>query len=120
MEFAINSIGQRTHASTADKHKEYFCPVCNQKVIPRKGDTNADHFAHMAQCTDNWHYDMSEWHSQWQAQFPIGNREVVVEHLGKKHRADVMACGYVIEFQHCFISFPFFCLNYNTTFGICQ
>ena len=43
---------------------------------------------------------MSEWHSQWQAQFPVGNREVVVEHLGQKHRADVMACGYVIEFQH--------------------
>ena len=100
MEFAINDVGKRIHASSADKNEEYFCPICNQKVILRKGVTNVEHFAHATQCTDNWHYDMSEWHSQWQAQFPLGNREVVVEHLEEKHRADVMACGYVIEFQH--------------------
>jgi competence CoiA-like predicted nuclease len=43
---------------------------------------------------------MSEWHSEWQNQFPAKNQEVVVELDGEKHRADVMACGYVIEFQH--------------------
>ena len=100
MEFAINDVGERVHASRANKNQVYFCPVCKRKVIPRQGDINVDHFAHTSQCADNWHYDMSEWHSQWQAQFPLGNREVVVEYLGEKHRADVMACGYVIEFQH--------------------
>ena len=100
MEFAINFSGERIHASYANKNEEYVCPTCRQKVIPRQGNQNIDHFAHVSSCTDCWHYDMSEWHSNWQAQFPVGNREFVVEHLGEKHRADVMACGYVIEFQH--------------------
>ena len=100
MEFAINLVGEKIHASDADKSDEYICPTCRQKVIPRQGQYNIDHFAHLSSCTDHWHYDMSKWHSNWQAQFPVGNREIVVDHLGEKHRADVMACGYVIEFQH--------------------
>ena len=103
MEFAINSRGDRIHASNANKIEEYKCPVCCQKVILRKCSEKIDHFAHSS-CSDRWHYDMSEWHLQWQAQFPAGNREIVVEHEGEKHRADVMACGYVIEFQHSPIS----------------
>ena len=47
---------------------------------------------------------MSKWHALWQKQFPKKNREVVLELEGEKHRADVMACGYVIEFQHSPIS----------------
>ena len=100
MEFANNAIGERIHASDADKNQNYFCPICCQRVKLRKGGTNVDHFAHEVSCDDSWRYDMSEWHLQWQAQFPVVNREVVVTHLGEKHRADVMACGYVIEFQH--------------------
>ena len=100
MEFAINELGVKTHASTADKRQFYYCPVCRQKVIPRQGNVNIDHFAHVSKCDDHWNYDMSEWHSQWQKQFPQKNQEVVVEVEGIKHRADVMACGYVIEFQH--------------------
>ena len=103
MEFAINSQGNRIRASNANKIEEYRCPVCCQKVILRKCNEKIDHFAHPS-CSDRWHYDMSEWHLQWQAQFPAGNREIVVEHEGEKHRADVMACGYVIEFQHSPIS----------------
>lgn len=104
MEFAINTAGERVHASDADKSEKYFCPLCHQQLLLRQGRVNVDHFAHIIWCEDPWHYDMSEWHSQWQAQFPVGNREVVVEHNGEKHRADVMACGYVIEFQHSPIS----------------
>lgn len=100
MQYAVNCEGKRVHAAVANKNEEYFCPTCGQKVIPRQGQCNVAHFAHKSACSDSWHYEMSEWHSQWQAQFPKGNREVVVEHLGEQHRADVMACGYVIEFQH--------------------
>ena len=100
MEFALNNNNERIHASNADKMQVYFCPVCHGKVIPRQGKTNIDHFAHQSKCEDTWTYDMSAWHSAWQKQFPEKNREVVIEHNGEKHRADVMACGYVIEFQH--------------------
>lgn len=100
MEFALNHNNEKIHASKADKKQEYFCPTCGGKVIPRQGQYKIDHFAHQSKCDDTWHYEMSEWHSEWQNQFPEKNREVVVEIDGEKHRADVMACGYVIEFQH--------------------
>ena len=100
MEFAIDFAGRRIHASCADKQREYFCPVCRHKVIPRQGKVNIDHYAHTSPCDDTWSYDMSEWHKDWQSQFPYGNREIVVTVSEEKHRADVMAYGYVIEFQH--------------------
>lgn len=100
MEFALNCENKKVHASNADKTQEYFCPICHGKVIPRQGEINIEHFAHIAKCDDRWNYDMSKWHSKWQAQFPKKNQEVVIEFNGEKHRADVMACGYVIEFQH--------------------
>ena len=104
MEYAKNILGERIYAPDANKSEEYSCPLCYQKVVLRKCTNKIDHFAHLTSCEDHWHYDMSEWHSQWQAQFPSKNREVVIEYLGEKHRADVMACGYVIEFQHSPIS----------------
>lgn len=100
MEIAINRDNERIHASIADKEQEYFCPICGGKVIPRQGQVKMDHFAHQSKCDDAWHYEMTAWHSDWQNQFPRKNQEVVVEIDGEKHRADVMACGYVIEFQH--------------------
>ncbi len=100
MEFALNRNNDRVHAYDANKYEEYFCPLCHKKVIPRKGKINIEHFAHQSKCDDTWSYDMSAWHFQWQQQFPQKNQEVIVELNGKKHRADVMACGYVIEFQH--------------------
>lgn len=100
MEFALNQSNDRIHAVDATKQDEYYCPLCHKKVVLRKGKVNIDHFAHQSRCDDAWNYDMSAWHSEWQRQFPKRNQEIVVEFNGEKHRADVMACGYVIEFQH--------------------
>lgn len=99
MEFALNHNSERIHATDANKQDEYICPLCRKKVVLRKGEVNIDHFAHQSKCDDTWKYDMSAWHSEWQQQFPKRNQEVVIEFNGEKHRADVMACGYVIEFQ---------------------
>ena len=52
------------------------------------------------ECTDHWHYDMSEWHRKKQSYFPIENREVVLRHKNKIHRADILINKTVIEFQH--------------------
>lgn len=102
MLYAINEVGKRIHAEDSDKQCEYICPVCGGRVIPKQGEVNSWHYAHsrLSPCMDNWNYDMSEWHREWQEQFPEGNREVVIEFGGEKHRADVLAYGYVIEFQH--------------------
>lgn len=104
MEFAVNSDGQRIHAIAAQKEQEYFCPICHRRVTPRQGEINVWHFAHQNTCTDAWSYDMSEWHRAWQARFPENQREVVVEHNGESHRADIITGNYVIEFQHSKIS----------------
>ena len=104
MEFALDRDGKRVHAQDADKREEYTCPVCGAKVIPRQGEVNSWHYAHLTPCEDDWEYDMSEWHRSWQEQFPKGNREIVLECDGEKHRADVLAYGYVLEFQHSPIS----------------
>ena len=101
MEYAINKENRRIHAEDACKSEEYFCPACGEKVIPKQGEFNAWHFAHQASsCSDAWHYDMSEWHKEWQDRFPEDNREVVISHDGETHRADVRIGRFVIEFQH--------------------
>ena len=47
---------------------------------------------------------MSEWHYQWQNQFPLINQENVFTLNGRTHRADVFINKTVIEFQHSPIS----------------
>jgi len=47
---------------------------------------------------------MSDWHKAWQSIFPLKNQEVPLPFDKPCHRADVLAYGYVIEFQHSPIS----------------
>lgn len=102
---ALDINGNKISAENASKGKEYFCPICNGKLCLKDGSENAKHFAHLSlQDCDDFTYDMSEWHRAWQEKFPLKNREVVIEHNGEKHRADVLAYGYVVEFQHSPIS----------------
>lgn len=101
----LNKENIKVDVLDAAKNEEYFCPVCHGKLRIKDGSINAKHFAHVTlQDCDDFTHDMSEWHRKWQEQFPLKNREVVIEHDGEKHRADVLACGYVIEFQHSSIS----------------
>ena len=82
----------------------YYCPVCGGSVRLRVGSTNAPHFSHISACSDDFTHDMSDWHREWQELFPEANREIVIEHNGEVHRADVLCYGTVIEFQHSPIS----------------
>ena len=98
--YALTADHHRVHALDAEKGQEYYCPVCGNQVIPRQGEVNSWHFAHVTSCVDDWKYDMSEWHRNWQNRFPESTREVVIEYKGESHRADILTGGYVIEFQH--------------------
>lgn len=100
MEYALTADHHRVHALDAEKGQEYYCPVCGNQVIPRQGEVNSWHFAHVTSCVDDWKYDMSEWHRNWQNRFPESTREVVIEYKGESHRADILTGGCVIEFQH--------------------
>lgn len=80
---------------------EYFCPCCGGEVIIKNGLTNISHFAHktLKDC-DSFTQDTSDWHKDWQERFPLNNREVGLPQGKPIHRADVLAYGFVIEFQH--------------------
>ena len=108
MFFANDQSGNKVHIDQTQRGSEYFCPCCNEKLILRKGKIRAHCFSHpkSSTCTDHWHYDMSDWHKNWQNRFPQEAQEVVKEFGGKRHRADVLLenekC--VLEFQHSKIS----------------
>lgn len=107
MFIAVDKNKKRIYATElTSKNEHYFCPVCNTEVKLRIGTVNAPHFAHvtLGECLDDFTNDMSEWHRNWQLLFPEANREVVIQHEGNSHRADVLCYGTVIEFQHSPIS----------------
>lgn len=82
----------------------FFCPVCLRKMFVKSGAERARHFSHYpnCECNDGWNgqYDMSDWHYEWQNQFPAENQEVVVRCDDIRHRADVIIDQTVVEFQH--------------------
>lgn len=105
MTIAHDEKGNRVSVNDAVKGQKYFCPLCGAEVIPKQGEIVSWHFAHKnkGDC-DNWTYDMSEWHMRMQNRYPKDWQEIVVEYNGKKHRADVLHDGIVLEFQHSNIS----------------
>lgn len=48
--YALNADGKLTHISEVDRGKacECRCPVCNEKLIARKGTIRVNHFAHVS------------------------------------------------------------------------
>jgi len=101
---ALNKDKKRVHISRVLDNETYYCPICGEELRTRQGATNAHHFAHKnnSNCAekDGWHYDMSDWHYDWQNQFPVDNQEIVFTKNNKIHRADVFINNTVIEFQH--------------------
>ena len=101
---ALNKDKRRVHISSTLDNEKYYCPICGEELRTRQGTTNAHHFAHKnnSNCLerDGWHYDMSDWHYDWQNQFPVDNQEIVFTKNNKTHRADVFINNTVIEFQH--------------------
>lgn len=103
MFIALDENKNRISIENASKSSVFFCPICGESLIIRAKDSVAikAHFAHKkgTDC-DNYSHDMSEWHLNWQKQFPEECREVVVENGEEKHRADILIKNTVIEFQH--------------------
>lgn len=110
---AIDSSGMYVEIDDAYKDRTYYCPICNQPLIQKRGIIKAHHFAHYGVnsekseymlCSDRWNYDKSDWHIEWQKRFPEKCYEVVVSNRSEKHIADVLINNTVIEFQHSSIS----------------
>lgn len=107
MFIANDENGNRISITDARYKKDevYFCPICKGKLQIKDGSVNASHFAHVSlEICDDFSNDMSEWHLEWQKQFPMENREVIFDCEGEVHRADVFVNDYIVEFQHSKIS----------------
>ena len=110
---ARDKYGVITYIEDAKRDDIYYCQVCGQPMIQKRGEIRIHHFSHLSShcqhgeivpCTDHWHYDMTEWHMNWQKRFSVENIENVLEHNKKKHIADLLISNVVVEFQHSPIS----------------
>lgn len=104
---AINGAGQYTFVDHVVPGTKYYCPICKGELVVKaqKSEKIAAHFAHKSiKDCDTFSHDMSDWHKAWQKRFPEKNQEVPLPFDAPCHRADVLAYGYVIEFQHSPIS----------------
>ena len=43
---AMNSNGEIVQAQFAERNTDYYCPVCQQKVVLRRGAMKIPHFSH--------------------------------------------------------------------------
>lgn len=84
------------------------CTGCGNPLIAKCGQIVVHHWAHAKNTNcDSWWEPMTQWHIDWQNQFPESWREYVFrdQSTGEFHRADVHTDkGVTLEFQHSFIS----------------
>lgn len=105
MRFAINQDNLRIEVSKSGERA--ICPDCESTVIGNFGKIRPKYWRHIAKDCDNWYEPMTEWHLNWQNQFPKINQEVIMSDIetGIKHRADIrLHNGLVIEVQNSPIS----------------
>lgn len=56
MLIAKTESGGRIYARDAEKGQNYYCQLCNKKLILRKGNIRIHHFAHYTKDADNCHW----------------------------------------------------------------
>lgn len=104
MRFALNDNGLRIQPSYSGQ--KATCPLCEGMLIGKCGDIYVWHWQHHRdrEC-DPWKEHETEWHQMWKKEFPEAWQEVIIEHEGEKHIADIKTdSGTVIEFQNSPIS----------------
>jgi len=83
----------------AEPKKEGYCPLCEERLIPKCGMINRWHWSHksFSDC-DVWGEGETEWHLDWKQNFPSESQEVSI----LNHRADIFLKdkGLVIELQN--------------------
>ena len=79
------------------------CPNCGEELIAKCGTVKVHHWAHKntTNC-DLWWENETEWHRNWNNQFPVKWQEVIhTEKTGERHIADIKTYKeWVLEFQH--------------------
>ena len=125
---AVDKDGRNVSIDEADKSNQYYCPICGQPLIQKRGEIREHHFSHIGSrgnidadyilCSDKWSYDKSDWHINWQKRFPVECYEKVLSRGNQKHIADIVSKNLVIEFQHSAISIDEF-RDRNNFYTLC-
>lgn len=98
MYYALNDKGVLIGASEASKEDAYHCSCCEDSLILRKGNIMSPHFAHKSSVDcDTFTHDMSDWHKEWQLQFPEVTREVHIK--AKLSKSDLAFLKGDIDFK---------------------
>jgi len=102
MRFAKNKNGKRIKVSFSGE--KAICLDCDSEVFGRKGRIKVPYWTHPnnSDC-DSWYEPTTQWHLDWQNQFPIEYQEIsqVDNQTGEIHRADIkLPNGTVIEVQN--------------------
>ena len=112
MLIALNNKKERVAINNSNENEKYFCQFCGEELCRKMGHIRSHHFSHKAnsRCIDSICHDMSEWHINWQNQFPINSQEILkIDSNGKKHIADVLINDKtVVEFQHSNLPYEIF------------
>lgn len=91
-----------------EKGQRSICPCCNTELLSKCGEFKVNHWAHvnLVEC-DSWQGKKTDWHIDWQDQFPKEFQEVIYTDYktGEKHIADVSYNDFIFEFQHSGIKF---------------
>ena len=112
MYFANDKSGGRIYIGDAKAGDSFFCPACGEKMVIKRGNIYAHHFAHMpGMDCDPWYTSkLSDWHIKMQRYFRPENREIIIwnsQHT-EYHIADIAlktsSGAFVFEFQHSPIS----------------
>lgn len=101
---AKDAAGELVDIDMALPDGVYFCPKCGGELIQRRGLNVPMHFAHRVDSNCDGSGNMTDWHANWQKDFPESCREITMFSGGAQHRADVVLGSVVLEFQHSRIS----------------
>ncbi|MEQ8359310.1 MAG: competence protein CoiA family protein [Cytophagales bacterium] len=102
MRYALNCDREKIEVNNSKE--EAICPTCGKVVYGRKGKIVSPYWTHsnIFDC-DMWSEPITQWHLDWQNQFPKEYQEVTMidYETGEKHRADIrLPNGTVIEIQN--------------------
>lgn len=107
----INSdkyISITEYIKNRDNYKdETLCCSNLHELICANGTKNKPHFRHKNNCDLDINNPMTEWHCEWQSNFPVVEKDFKkkCDNQIKNRRADVVLNNYsVIEFQHSLIT----------------
>lgn len=89
---AINKKNEKTIAKNANRNNEYFCPVCGESLILKKGEKNVPHFAHRPNSSCDFRINESQNHMMM--------KEIIRDYVLKSNNVVKEEFEYILNFPN--------------------